>query len=130
MGVGSFLQMLSRAGFIDDSRPPVHFSCNCTIFISTIDEIEMDDSTAPVIAKDRTGDLSAREQILALARAPGVVYRPNALDELGNAVTRLAGDEVRLDDIELLLLALERAECVSTAEADRLHIAHMRQRTS
>jgi len=88
----------------------------------------MDDLAASVIAKDRTGVLFAREQILALAQARGVVYRPNALDDLGNAVTRLAGDDVRLDDTELLLLALERAGCVSTGEADRLHIAHMRQR--
>jgi len=80
------------------------------------------------MAEKPTGVLSAREQILALAQARGVVYRPNALDDLGNAVTRLAGDDVRLDDTELLLLALERAGWVSTGEADRLHIAHMRQR--
>jgi len=90
----------------------------------------MDDSTASVIAKDRISGLSAREQILALARTFGVAYQPNALDDLGNNVTRLAGDNVRLDDTELLLLALERAGCISTGEADRLHIAHMRQRTS
>jgi hypothetical protein len=88
----------------------------------------MDDSTASVITKDRAGVLSAREKILALARAHGIAYRPNALDDLGDAVTRLAGDDVRFDDTELLLLALERAGCVSTGEADRLHIAHMRQR--
>jgi hypothetical protein len=89
----------------------------------------MDDSTASVTAEDHTGVLSAREQILAMARGRGIVYRPNALDDLGNAVTQLAGDDVRLDDTELLLLALERAGCVSVGEADRLHIAHMRQRT-
>jgi hypothetical protein len=94
-----------------------------------MDEIEMADSTARVIARGRTRNLSSREQILALARVREVAYRPNALDELGNAVTRLAGDDVRLDDTELLLLALERAGCVSTGEADRLHIAYMRQRS-
>jgi hypothetical protein len=95
-----------------------------------MDKIEMADSTARVIARGRTRHLSAREQILALARARGVAYRPNALDELGDAVTRLAGDDVGLDETELLLLALERAGCVSTREADRLHIAHMRQRAT
>jgi hypothetical protein len=88
----------------------------------------MDDLAASVIAKDRTGVLFARAQILALAQARGVVYRQNALDDLGNAITQLAGDDVRFDDTELLLLTLERAGCVSTGEADRLHIAHMRQR--
>jgi hypothetical protein len=92
------------------------------------DEIEMDDSTASVITEDRTGVLSAREQILALARECGIAYLPNAVDDLGNVITQLAGDDVRFDETELLLLALERAGCVSTGEADRLHIAHMRQR--
>jgi hypothetical protein len=92
------------------------------------DEIEMADSTASVIPKDRAGVLSAREQILALARSRRIAYLPNAVDDLGNAITQLAGDDVRFDDTELLLLALERAGCVSTGEADRLHIAHMRQR--
>jgi hypothetical protein len=89
----------------------------------------MANAKASVIIKYHASDLSARERILALARAHSVAYRPNALDDLGNAITRLSGDDVELDDIELLLLALERAGCVSTDEADDLHIAYMRQRT-
>jgi len=88
----------------------------------------MDDSTTSVITKDRPDTLSAKEQIFALAREHGITYQPNALDDLGNAITRLSGDDARLDDTELLLLALERAGCVSTGDADRLHIAYMRQR--
>ncbi len=71
---------------------------------------------------------SAMEEILALARAHGVAYRPTALDDLGNAITRLAGDDVPLDDTESLLLALERAGHLSAGDADRLHVAYMRQR--
>jgi len=89
--------------------------------------IEMDDSTTSAITKNRTGALSAREQILALAREHGINYRPNALDALGDAITRLAGDDVTFDETELLLLALERAGSLTIGDADRLHIAYMRQ---
>jgi hypothetical protein len=89
---------------------------------------KMTNTKASVIAKDDIGGFSAKERIFALARAHKVAYRPNALDDLGDAFTRLAGDDVELDDTELLLLALERAGCVSTEEADRLHVAYIRQR--
>jgi hypothetical protein len=62
---------------------------------------------------------SAKDEILALAREH---------DELGNAMCRLAGDNVKLDDTELLLLALERAGHLSTKDGNRLHAAYMRQR--
>ena len=73
---------------------------------------------------------SARDEILALARQHGVTYQPTALDELGNAMSRHAGDDVQLDDTESLLLALERAGHLSTNEANRLHAAYMRQTRS
>jgi hypothetical protein len=79
--------------------------------------------------KDNLGGFSAKERIHALARAYKVAYLPAELDDLGDAFARLAGDDVELDETELLLLALERAGCVSTDEADRLHIAYMRQRS-
>jgi hypothetical protein len=84
---------------------------------------------ASVIVKDDIGDLSAKERIHALARIHGVVYQPDQLDDLADAFTRLAGDDVELDDTELLLLALERAGCLSTKEADRLHVVYLEQRS-
>ena len=69
---------------------------------------------------------SAKEEILALARAHGVTYRPTPLDELGNAITRLAGDDVQLDEVELLLLAIRRAGHLTSAEATRLHGEYLR----
>ena len=71
---------------------------------------------------------SAKDEILALAREHGVSYQFTKLDELGNAMCRLAGDNVKLDDTELLLLALERAGHLSTKDGNRLHAAYMRQR--
>ena len=71
---------------------------------------------------------SAKEEILALARKHGVAYKPTELDRLGNAMAQLAGDDVKLDDTEHLLLALERAGHLSTKDANRLHVAYIRQR--
>jgi hypothetical protein len=90
---------------------------------------KMANTKASVIAKGDRGGFSAKERIFALARAHGVVYQPDALDDLADAFTRLAGDDVELDDTELLLLALERAGCLSTDEADRLHVAYLEQRS-
>jgi len=70
---------------------------------------------------------AAQDEILALARQQGVAYKPMPLDKLGDAMSRLAGDEVELDDIERLLLALERGGHLSTKDANRLHVAYMRQ---
>jgi hypothetical protein len=82
----------------------------------------MADSTYSEISEETGGSLTAKEQILALARTHRVVYHPTKLDEWADAITRLSGDDVALDDIELLLLALERGGCVSTKEADCLQL--------
>jgi len=82
----------------------------------------MDDRTT------KTKPRSAKEEILALAREHKVAYQPNATDDLADAMARLSGDDVQLDSTELLLLALERAGHLSTKEANRLHVAYMRQR--
>jgi hypothetical protein len=73
---------------------------------------------------------SAEDEILALARKHGVSYQITKLDELGNAMSRLAGDDAKLNDCELLLLALERAGHLSAKDANRLHAAYMRQHRS
>lgn len=69
---------------------------------------------------------SAQDEILALARQHGVTYKPTELDQLGNAMARLAGNEVELDEPARLLLALRRAGHITSAEAARLHGAYLR----
>ena len=69
---------------------------------------------------------SAQDEILALARQHGVRYQPTELDALGNAMTRLAGDDVELDKTELMLLALRRSGHITKAEAVHLHGAYLR----
>jgi hypothetical protein len=65
--------------------------------------------------------------IINLAEQHGVTYRPTATDAWAQDVTRLADDEVTLDDIELLLIALQRAGHLSRPEALRLQVNYLRE---
>lgn len=65
--------------------------------------------------------------ILDLARRHGVAYRPTIADAWAHHVTRLADDEVVLDEIELLLLGLERAGYLSGPDAARLQVNYLRE---
>jgi hypothetical protein len=69
---------------------------------------------------------SVAEEIRALARQHGVVYEPTPLDELGNAITRLAGDDVELDETQLLLVALVRAGVLTKEKSASLRVMHIR----
>jgi hypothetical protein len=75
---------------------------------------------------DKTLPKTARA-IIRLAEQHGVTYRPTAMDAWAQDVTRLADDEVALDDIELLLIALQRAGHLSRPEALRLQVDYLRE---
>jgi hypothetical protein len=49
------------------------------------------------------------------------------VDELGQDITRLPGDDAQLDDTELLLLALERAGCITENAVVRLHADYLHE---
>lgn len=63
-----------------------------------------------------------------LARRYKVAYIPNAMDQWAETVTRLAGDDVRADSTEDLLIALKRAGKISTTDVAALTINHLRER--
>ncbi len=65
--------------------------------------------------------------IISLARQHGVNYTPTATDAWAQDVTRLADDDVVLDDIELLLIALQRTGHLSRPEALRLQVDYLRE---
>jgi hypothetical protein len=65
--------------------------------------------------------------IRALAEKYKVAYTETATDLFGHHITRLSGDNVELDETELLLLALERAGYVGHTDAVRLHADYLRQ---
>lgn len=62
-----------------------------------------------------------------LARRFKVAYVPNAMDRWAETVTRLAGDEVRADDTEDLLVALKRSGKLSIDEMTLLMVNYLRE---
>lgn len=70
---------------------------------------------------------AAESTIRELAEKHKVAYKETATDVLGHHITRLAGDDVTLDETELLLLALERAGYVSGRDAVRLHANYLHE---
>jgi hypothetical protein len=65
--------------------------------------------------------------IVRLANQHGISYRPTESDAWANRVTELADDDVKLDEIELLLIALLRAGYLSRPEALRLQVNYLRE---
>jgi hypothetical protein len=73
---------------------------------------------------DRQNDTAAA--IRALADRYHVTYTETATDVLGRDITRLSGDDIEMDEPALLLLALERAGHLTSADAARLHGDYLR----
>lgn len=65
--------------------------------------------------------------IRELARKHHVHYVGTSNDVLARHITRLAGDDVELDEIERLLVALQRAGYLSRAELVRLQADYLRE---
>jgi hypothetical protein len=65
--------------------------------------------------------------IRALARKYHVRYVRTRSDALAHHITRLAGDNVELDEIEQLLIALQRAGHLSRTELVRLQANYLRE---
>lgn len=70
---------------------------------------------------------SAAAAIRALAERHNVAYTRTATDVWASHVTRLAGDDVELDEIELLLIALQRSGHLSRPEALQLQVNYLRE---
>lgn len=67
--------------------------------------------------------------ILDLAARHGVRYEKGPDDDLAVAlITRLSVEEVAMDDVENLLLALARAKVVSTRELLSLQYAYLQEK--
>jgi hypothetical protein len=75
-----------------------------------------------------THNQSTADKVRALARAHGVAYVPGPNDAWARKVTELSGDDVRLDEVQNLILTLSRAKVVSKAEAVQLHIAYYHEK--
>ena len=65
-----------------------------------------------------------------LAKREGVVFAPTFADIWAQAVSKLAGDEIKSDKIDDLLVALTRAGKLSPREMTKLVVAHHRSLAS
>ena len=72
-------------------------------------------------------ETNTAETIRVMARRHHVVYSHTPADRLAHHMTRLAGDAVELDEIEQLLIALQRAGHLSRQEAVRLQAQYLRE---
>jgi hypothetical protein len=70
---------------------------------------------------------STAAHIRRLAQRHRVTYASRQRDVLARHITRLAGDDVDLDEIEGLLIALQRSGHLSRAEVVRLQANYLRE---
>jgi hypothetical protein len=68
--------------------------------------------------------------IRSLAQKHHVAYVQTRSDALADDVTRLAGDDVELDDIEQLLIALQRSGHLTRVEMVQLQASYLRESKS
>ena len=73
---------------------------------------------------------TAEQVIHQLAIQHGISHQRSKLDNFGDAVTRLAGDEVHLDAAEWLLVELGRAGILTGAGNTLLHHRYLRERNA
>jgi hypothetical protein len=69
-------------------------------------------------------------RIRSLARKHHVTYARTQSDALAHHITRLAGDHVELDEVEQLLVALQRGGYLSRVEMVQLQANYLRETKS
>jgi hypothetical protein len=67
------------------------------------------------------------EHVRDLARRFHIAYSESATDRLAHHMSRLAGDTVDLDEIEQLLIGLQRAGHLSRSEMILLQAQYLRE---
>lgn len=68
------------------------------------------------------------DYITGLARQHGIHYERTPDDAIADVITALADDEVKMDPIVLLLLALERAGVIPSEDVVPLHVNYLREK--
>jgi hypothetical protein len=68
--------------------------------------------------------------VIELAEHHNVSYSYNSMDQFADSVTTLAGDDVKHDRIEDLLVALKRAGKLSMQQVAQLSANYLRERHS
>ena len=68
--------------------------------------------------------------ITDLAKKHKVTYVRTSMDALAGTLTKLSGDDVAMDHVECLLIALERVGVVDGESVVPLHINYLREKFS
>ena len=66
--------------------------------------------------------------IIELATSHGLVYRKTDEDELAQQLTRLSDDEVVMDDIECLIIALFRDGVLNSENIMKIHHGYLKEK--
>jgi len=69
-------------------------------------------------------------RIRKMAEEHRVAYVHTSRDTFAHDITRLAGDDVQLDEVEQLLIALQRSGHLSRIEMVKLQAAYLREARS
>ncbi len=80
------------------------------------------------LARALRGDIPVAAFVQRLAHERGVSYMRDEIDDFAEAVSRLSDAEVDLDEIQWLLMALDREAIVTSQQAILLHAIYLRQR--
>jgi hypothetical protein len=70
---------------------------------------------------------STAEHIRTLARTYHISYSEGPNDRLAHHISRLAGDIIELDEIERLLIGLQRANRITRVEMIQLQARYLRE---
>jgi len=71
---------------------------------------------------------SVKDHIHDLARQHGVVYVSNSLDKFSEAISRVSGDDVEMDETQYILIALVRAGIVPRKNLALIHSGYLKEK--
>jgi len=77
---------------------------------------------------DQMPTKNIQDFVIELAKHHNVSYIYNSMDQFADSVTSLAGDDVKHDHVEDLLVALKRAGKLSMQQVARLSVSYLRER--
>lgn len=77
---------------------------------------------------DQMPTQNIQDFVIELAKYHNVSYNYNSIDQFADSVTSLAGDDVKHDHVEDLLVALKRAGKLSMQQVARLSVSYLRER--
>lgn len=76
----------------------------------------------------RTSEISVANRVRRLAQSHNVTAEPDDISRMAVAITRLAGDEVQLDNIQQLLVNLKRKGVLSKSEALNIQREYLQEK--